>query len=68
MNEIARLIEIYDVQGASRQEERVFKLMHIDMVTLENAIKMVIPRFNPAKQMFEVQRSGQATSSDSKSK
>ena len=67
LNEVAKLLEIYDVQGAARQEERVFKLMHIDIQTLEKAIKMVIPRFDAAKQMFEVKRSGQATSSKSSS-
>jgi hypothetical protein len=64
LREVARLIEIYDVPGASRQEEKVFKLMHIDKQTLENAIKMVVPRFDPAKQMFEVKHNGQADSSN----
>ena len=61
LNEISRLIEIYDSRNTARYEERVFKLMHIDKKTLEDAIKMIIPSFDPSKQMFEVQRSAQTS-------
>ncbi|MBU1108900.1 MAG: hypothetical protein KKB51_19640 [Candidatus Riflebacteria bacterium] len=62
LNEISKLIEVYDSRSSTLLEERVFKLMHIDKKTLEDAIKMVVPSFDPAKQMFEVQRSSQGTS------
>ncbi|MBF0501923.1 MAG: hypothetical protein HQM09_17425 [Candidatus Riflebacteria bacterium] len=58
LNEVARLIEVLDISGVNkRQEERIFVLKYVDRATLESAIKMVIPRFDPARQIIGVKRS-----------
>jgi len=57
LDEIARLLEVFDVSMENRQmQERIFKLKYIDKNTLVKAIRMVLPRFDPDKQMLQVQR------------
>lgn len=57
LDEIARLLEVFDVSMENRQmQERIFKLKYIDRNTLVKAIQMVLPRFDPDKQMLQVQR------------
>ncbi|RCK80080.1 MAG: Vegetative cell wall protein gp1 precursor (Hydroxyproline-rich glycoprotein 1) [Candidatus Ozemobacter sibiricus] len=57
LEEIARLLEVFDLPMESRRlEERIFKVKYIDRATLEKAIKMVLPRFDPEKQMLDVNR------------
>lgn len=57
LNEIARLLEVFDVSMENRQmQERIFKLKYIDKNTLVKAIQMILPRFDAEKQMIEVRR------------
>lgn len=57
LDEIARLLEVFDVSMENRQmQERIFKLKYINRNTLVKAIQMVLPRFDPDKQMLQVQR------------
>jgi len=66
LEEIARLIEVFDVQMENRRmDEHIFKVKYIDQATLEKAIKMVLPRFSPEKQMFNIKRVDSGSSGSS---
>jgi len=66
LEEIARLIEVFDVQMENRRmDEHIFKVKYIDQATLEKAIKMVLPRFSPEKQMFNIKRVDSGSSESS---
>ncbi|NCB40752.1 MAG: hypothetical protein EOM80_18495, partial [Erysipelotrichia bacterium] len=68
LDEIARLLEVFDVSMENRRlQERIFKLKYIDKDTLVKAIQMVIPRFDASKQMLEVIRVNDSSSSGSQS-
>jgi hypothetical protein len=60
LDEVERLIEVMDnaTQQGGRTEERIFNLKYIDRTTLERAIKMVLPRFDPKTQMIDVPKRG----------
>jgi len=48
-----------------RMDEHIFKVKYIDQATLEKAIKMVLPRFSPEKQMFNIKRVDSGSSGSS---
>ena len=46
-------------------DEHIFKVKYIDQATLEKAIKMVLPRFSPEKQLFNIKRVDSGSSESS---
>ncbi|MBF0407822.1 MAG: hypothetical protein HQM10_10735 [Candidatus Riflebacteria bacterium] len=61
LDEMEELVKVFDKPLQNRNiQERVFKVKYLGRDTLEKAIKMVMPNFDPAKQMLDVKRNDTA--------